>query len=79
MPKVKRAYTTPLLKFESLSAQENVSSVCTIEGGTQADYVCPIFIEELGFTIFDTSGACTTDGSAFCYHVPTDAGTIFGS
>ena len=76
----KMSYTKPAFTFQAIPLVVGGGTGCSLSA-TSAEYVCPVYDDDLGVTIF-ASSACEykpADGTNICYTVPTADHNIYNS
>lgn len=76
---MKKVYQKPQIFYESFRLSETIAGSC---GGNIANfgdpYICSLFVDDLGFSVFNTMGVCDStppnpyQDDSICYNVPVD-------
>lgn len=76
----KLSYGKPAIAFHAIPLVVGGGTGCSLSA-TSAEYICPVYDEDLEVTVF-ASSACEytpADGSNICYTVPTADANIYNS
>lgn len=76
---VKKAYSKPHVEFVDFSLSGSIAATC-VHQGTQSDISTCGYVGDGGWIVYAQNSFCDigTD-KEFCYHVPTEDNSIFGS
>lgn len=78
---MKKQYIKPAISFDSFALSESIAAGCMLIGTTSAQFVCPVYDEESGWTIFSDSTNCShtpaNPNDTICYHVPFANSNVF--
>ena len=79
---MKKPYEKPRICYESFALSDRISAGC--EGiANIGEYQCPIYIQDLGVSIFTIDLVCdeTPPGGddTVCYHAPTPDNNVYSS
>lgn len=83
---MKREYSKPEIVFESFALSTNIAASCEIDTNQASRGVCGFYLPGVG-NVFDNSvPACVRkvrpdsgEYNQYCYHVPTEARSLFNS
>lgn len=86
---MKREYRKPEIVFESFALSTNIAAACAIDTNQHSQNVCGIYLPGVGNVFTEDVNVCTKrvnpdDPGAslynrYCYHVPTEARSLFNS
>ena len=79
---MKKTYVKPQIAYESFQLSTSIAASCALLGSVSAQYICPVYDEELGLNYFaDSTALCDTvpANSKICYDVPMENFNIFSS
>lgn len=86
---MKKEYRKPEIVFESFALSTNIAASCAIDTDQHSQNVCGIYLPGIGNVFADDVNVCTkivrpddpgnTLYNQYCYHVPTDARSLFNS
>lgn len=75
---VKKAYSKPNVEFVDFSLSGSIAATCTHQGTNTDSNSCGY--EDNGWLVYAQNSFCDIGiDKEFCYHVPTEDTSIFGS
>lgn len=75
---VKKAYSKPNVEFVDFSLSGSIAAACTHQGTNTDGHTCGYY--DNGWLVYMQDSVCDVGADRdFCYHVPTEDNSIFGS